>query len=420
MEQALTTSPNSVTGQAEALLAAGADPRGTPQVELDPLGEACHLGDISLVEQLLKYGASANGSPYHPKLLTPLERTVSLKPYPSEQYIYSTLNPLRVRPDAVNALAFGSIVRALVTHGARPFVRVSALHGVHPPPLERTLKRYKIRAEGSPHIQCLVANHTTPLLSPDMVKTLVNAKQETPGIHIDPTGLHVCCDTTLDGLACRQFLDLIDDIHAKDHRGLMAFDRLLIAGVSRDSSIFGPTPSDFIVNLFLERGARLSAHGETALSEHIFWLGYGCHFEVPELATKPTSTAQSHARSSTETGAILLCAVIQNDGLLCELLISSGVEIPDTLDKALLIKMRLGAWQETLLHRYAERGSVKFVSLFLNFGADDDATDNNHRTALPYAALRGTLDVVKILVEAGAQLALMDRQHKKAIDYAQQ
>ena len=78
----------------------------------------------------------------------------------------------------------------------------------------------------------------------------------------------------------------------------------------------------------------------------------------------------------------------------------------------------VGAYGMTPLHWASRAGSLECVQLLLESGADVDARNDAHRTALQLAAERGKTDAVKLLAEAGADLNTQDRKGRTPLHRA--
>lgn len=77
-----------------------------------------------------------------------------------------------------------------------------------------------------------------------------------------------------------------------------------------------------------------------------------------------------------------------------------------------------GAYGMTPLHWASRAGSLECVQLLLESGADVDARNDAHRTALQLAAERGRAEAVKLLAEAGADLNTQDRKGRTPLHRA--
>jgi ankyrin repeat protein len=66
-------------------------------------------------------------------------------------------------------------------------------------------------------------------------------------------------------------------------------------------------------------------------------------------------------------------------------------------------------YRENALHLAARNGHTAVIEALLKAGADINALEGSHSTALMYAAYYGRIDVVKILLEHGADTTIQDQ-----------
>jgi ankyrin repeat protein len=76
-------------------------------------------------------------------------------------------------------------------------------------------------------------------------------------------------------------------------------------------------------------------------------------------------------------------------------------------------------YSENALHLAARNGHTAVIEALLKAGADVNALEGTHSTALMYAAYRGHLDAVELLIKQGAELNVRDNGGHTALYWAE-
>jgi ankyrin repeat protein len=95
----------------------------------------------------------------------------------------------------------------------------------------------------------------------------------------------------------------------------------------------------------------------------------------------------------------------QGDGIIVDLLLQSGL----TVNSYEALRM------VSPLHNAAAQGHTRLVNMFLERGANVNATDWHGNTPLMNAAYFGRLDISKILITKGAEVNAMSKQGQTAL-----
>jgi ankyrin repeat protein len=373
----------------EALIENGADPNVANTGNSTPLYEAMRSGQIKVMELLLEKGADPNAvyegsTPLHEAARSNNIKAVKaliMKGAEVNQDDSDARTPLTI----ATVMNHTEVIEVLLKNGADPNITNDGIAPLHD-------------AAGGGHIEAtelLLTNRADP--------NVTNNDNSTP-LHEAALGGHIEIIEALIKHGANP--------HLIDSNGLTP----LTAAASNDHAEAievllknGAKPTNAEIDKIMENGDMLLKRAvETGCSHTVkFLLDRGANPNRVD-ADGETPFMNAASTSNLDTFETLLRSGATPNKEVVEILLQKEANPPDLYDPTEYLSP---------LHMAATKGHIKTIELFLNHGADPNATDHTS-TLLHKAAGSGRIDAIELIIKNGADPNTDDRSSSTPLHYA--